>query len=93
LDLHVDQEARHRNLPIMAFPVHKNVDGLWPKAGPRRNFRMLRDSRPNDLIVFPGHRGTASCVRFARGLSIPIIGAATLWFRGAPSLFKNTPPP
>jgi len=34
------------------YPVDHALDGPWPGAGPRRNARMLRESRPDRGLAF-----------------------------------------
>lgn len=55
------------------YPVDHQLDGPWPGAGPRRNARMLRLSKPDKVIAFPGGRGTADMVRRARAANVPIV--------------------
>lgn len=50
--------ARARNVPQEPYPVDYALDGPWPSAGPRRNYRMLKHSRPTSAVVFPGGKGT-----------------------------------
>lgn len=46
---------------------------LWGKAaGPMRNTRMIRDSKADLVLAFPGGRGTADCVRKAEAAGIPV---------------------
>ena len=42
-------------------------NGYNPRAGFQRNGRMLRESRPDLVVAFPGGNGTAHMVRTARG--------------------------
>lgn len=37
---------------VEAFPVDHAIDGPWPAAGPRRNERMLRESKPDRCLAF-----------------------------------------
>lgn len=43
------------------------------KAGPIRNIRMLRDSKPDVVVAFPGGAGTADMVRKAIVAGVPVI--------------------
>jgi len=47
--------------------------GLGRSAGPIRNEKMLRDTKPDYLFVFPGGRGTQDCKSKAIFLGIKII--------------------
>lgn len=44
---------------------------LLKAAGAIRNGVMLRDFKPDSLLVFPGGVGTTNCARQARKLNIP----------------------
>lgn len=56
--------------------THKPYPADWQRhgraAGPIRNREMLRHSRPDLLVAFPGGRGTADCVRAAEELGIRV---------------------
>lgn len=49
----------------------------WKKhgraAGPRRNQRMLDESKPDLIIAFPGGRGTSDMVKRARQAGLQVI--------------------
>lgn len=49
----------------------------WKKhkraAGPIRNVEMLKDSRPNCVIAFPGGNGTAHMVKIAKKAGVPVM--------------------
>lgn len=42
-------------------------------AGKMRNSYMLQHHRPDLVLAFPGHDGTADCVRKARAMDIPVL--------------------
>ena len=71
----VDELARRwaddEGVPYCTYHALWGAEGL--AAGPNRNERMLRDARPDLLVAFPGGAGTASCVRIARRLVIPVL--------------------
>lgn len=72
-DTHVDQLCKRWGIPVRPFPVVGEIDGPWPAAGPRRSARMMTTPRPAQaLAAFPGDRGTASAVRIARSLHLPV---------------------
>lgn len=55
--------ANHNGIPLVTYPA------LWSrgrKAGPERNAFMLRDSRPDMVVAFPGGAGTADMVARAK---------------------------
>lgn len=54
-----------RRVEIIPYPVDIRVDGPWPGAGHKRNGRMLRESRAEVLVAFPGGAGTDNCVEQA----------------------------
>lgn len=37
---------------VEVYPVDHALDGPWPEAGPRRNLRMFRESRPDRGLAF-----------------------------------------
>lgn len=72
-DTHVDELCRKWGIPVARFPAVDEIDGPWPAAGPRRNARMLTTHPPAEVLAaFPGDRGTASAVRIARSLHLPV---------------------
>lgn len=55
--------ADKNGVPLVVYPA------LWSrgrKAGPERNAFMLKDSRPDIVVAFPGGRGTQDMVDRAR---------------------------
>ncbi len=52
------------------------VDALWhsyrKRAGPLRNAAMLQ-LKPDMVIAFPGHEGTADMMKQAREAGVPVI--------------------
>jgi hypothetical protein len=42
-------------------------------AGPIRNKRMLMEGKPECVIAFPGGKGTANMVAFARDADVPVV--------------------
>ena len=62
--------AKETGTPEAIYPAHFTVMGR--KAGPMRNDWMLRFSKPDLLIAFPGGDGTADCIAVARQLGIMI---------------------
>jgi hypothetical protein len=64
--------ARERGIPDEPYPVDHAIDGQWPGAGPRRNARMLRSSKPDGVLALPGGGGTADMMRQAREASVKV---------------------
>jgi YspA, cpYpsA-related SLOG family len=62
--------ARSRGIPPLAFPADWKKDGK--AAGFLRNARMLRDSRPDLVVAFPGGKGTAHMVKLARNAGVAV---------------------
>jgi YspA, cpYpsA-related SLOG family len=73
-----DQWALERRISIDRYRVNHALDGQWPGAGPRRNARMLRESKPGAVLAFPGGRGTADMCRRARAAGVPVWEAETV---------------
>ncbi len=71
----VDKIAEHwaaRNaLPCDVYEANWKTHGK--AAGPKRNQRMLKESKPDLVVAFPGGRGTADMVRRAKTAGIDVI--------------------
>lgn len=66
------------------YPVDHALDGPWPAAGPKRNYRMLVTSKPDVVLAMPGGRGTANMIeraRQAKFVQAPAIGPARMFYR------------
>jgi hypothetical protein len=72
-DLLANWWAIDRDVALRTFAVDHSLDGPWPGAGPRRNARMLADSKPNLVVAFKGGRGTADMVRRAKAAGVRVI--------------------
>jgi hypothetical protein len=59
--------ARMRDVPAAMF---KPDWSEGPRAGPVRNARMLRVTRPDLVVAFPGGKGTADMVRLAHAAGV-----------------------
>lgn len=66
--------AEHNLIEIDPYPANwkKLGGGIDYGAGPRRNRKMIDDGKPDLLVAFPGHRGTADMVRRATDAGIPV---------------------
>jgi hypothetical protein len=65
--------ARSRSVPTTAWPVSPmDWKTMGLAAGPIRNGNMLKGSKPDLVVAFPGGKGTADCTRQARRLGITI---------------------
>lgn len=56
-------------IPLIVYPA------LWSrgkKAGPERNAFMLKDSKPDAVLAFPGGRGTMDMVHKARSSGVTV---------------------
>lgn len=62
--------ARVNGCHTTTYPADWATHG--PKAGPLRNQRMLDESRPVEVIAFPGGAGTADMVARARKAKVPV---------------------
>lgn len=65
--------AMHRGVTVRTYEADWKKHGK--AAGPIRNEFMLSDFDPYALVVFPGGRGTADCVRRAVKMGVTIIKA------------------
>jgi hypothetical protein len=72
LDKIVDAWMRSHGIIVETYPVRPAIDGPWPSAGPRRNARMLADSKPDAGVIFPGGRGTEDMERRLRAAGVPV---------------------
>jgi hypothetical protein len=71
----VDRWAKSRGIPVTRYLARWQTEG--PSAGPRRNRRMLVESKPDMVIAFPGGAGTNDMVTQAIKA-----GVVTVWARG-----------
>lgn len=63
--------AATMGIAVDPYAVDKAKDGPWPAAGPRRNQRMLTESKPDGFVQFPGGTGTADMTRRCLAANIP----------------------
>lgn len=59
------------NIRVDAYPAHWDEHGK--AAGPIRNGEMLRWSRPDMVVAFPGDVGTADMVKKARAAGVTVM--------------------
>ena len=59
-----------RGVPCWTYGADWNVHGK--AAGPIRNAKMLRESKPDVVIAFPGGKGTANMVSLAEAARVPV---------------------
>lgn len=62
--------ARDRGVDVLEFPADWKAHGR--AAGPIRNRQMLAEGKPNEVVAFPGGRGTADMIRAARAAGVPV---------------------
>ena len=61
--------AQCNGAKVQPFPVTKGEwDAYGRAAGPIRNRKMLLEGRPDVVIAFPGHTGTANMLEQAKAL-------------------------
>lgn len=73
-DLIADWEAKRHGLRVETYPVDHELDGSWPAAGPRRNSRMIRESKPEFCFGFATSaesKGTKDCMTKCKRAGIP----------------------
>lgn len=63
--------ASERNICCDIYPANWDRDGK--AAGPIRNRLMLTDGRPDQVIAFPGGRGTADMVKQAKAAGVSTV--------------------
>ncbi|WP_019446998.1 DUF2493 domain-containing protein [Cupriavidus sp. BIS7] len=66
--------ARSRGVPLDPYPYPA---AAGRRGGRVRNHQMLRHGRPELVIAFPGHTGTAHMVEIARDAQIKVILAGS----------------
>jgi hypothetical protein len=59
-----DEWAIDARVPVLRIPA--NWDAFGHAAGPIRNAEMLKVGKPDLVVAFPGHDGTADMVSRAR---------------------------
>lgn len=63
--------CRRKGVPVQSFTALWSLHGR--AAGPMRNEQMLRAAGPAAIVIaFPGGRGTADCIRKAKGLGMSV---------------------
>lgn len=63
--------------------------GHGKAAGPRRNARMLSESKPDLVVAFPGGNGTADMLRRARKAKVPVVVVQVVVKVSAPKNLKR----
>lgn len=65
--------ARTRGIPVQPCPVPKeDWDRYGKRAGRIRNLYMLTEHRPERVVAFPGHNGTAHMVEIAEAAGVHV---------------------
>ena len=65
------QFAYEGNFDEQVYRAKWAYDGK--SAGPIRNSRMLKESKPDVVVAFPGGKGTSHMVKIAKDAGIPVI--------------------
>jgi predicted Rossmann-fold nucleotide-binding protein len=62
--------AQYHNIPVQTF--HALWGSLGRRAGPIRNAQMLAEGQPDEVVAFPGGRGTSNMIEaaFAAGVAV-----------------------
>lgn len=63
--------AQAFDVPLEVYPAEWKAFGR--RAGPIRNRYMLRESRPDVVLAFPGHRGTRHMVKISVRAGVHVI--------------------
>jgi hypothetical protein len=66
-----DAWARKREVGLELWPAHWG--SLGNRAGPVRNFKMLKEFVPAIVIAFPGDRGTADMIGKAKRAGVTVL--------------------
>lgn len=70
-DTLADTWADERRVDVEVYPADWDRHG--PAAGPIRNSLMLKMSKPDLAVVFPGERGTNDMHAKARAAKVPVV--------------------
>ena len=70
-DLHASSWATRHGKLQECYSADWDRYGL--SAGPKRNQRMLEESKPDAVLAFPGGPGTADMVRRAKSAGVTVI--------------------
>ncbi len=64
--------AKENNVPVQEFPANWDVYGR--RAGPIRNYQMLKEGKPELVVAFiaPNSRGTKHMVEISQKAGIPV---------------------
>lgn len=62
--------AKRNHIPVETFEADWKADGK--RAGPWRNYRMIRDGKPDGVVAFPGGLGTADMIRQAETAGLKV---------------------
>lgn len=62
--------AESMHIPCEEYKA--NWLGQGRSAGPRRNYFMLKESKPDIVVAFPGGKGTADMVKKARKAGVEV---------------------
>lgn len=62
--------ATERAIEVSEYPA--DWAGMGRRAGPMRNWRMLRDGKPDFVVAFEGDKGTEHMCSIAWGARVPI---------------------
>lgn len=68
--------SQRRGVANDPCPVDHSLDGPWPGAGPRRNWRMFKTKAPDRVIAFvatPPTPGTAHMIKVAKRAGLPVL--------------------
>ena len=68
--------CRETCAPNHRIPYSGLASTYCPAAGPYRNQDMLEVHQPDEVLAFPGEKGTASMVRLAIPAGVPVIQTA-----------------
>ncbi|MGR7274373.1 SLOG family protein [Klebsiella aerogenes] len=67
----IENWARGIDVHVIRYPANWAVHGKYAET--RRNLFMLKDSRPDVLLAFPGGEDTAECIKMARNYGVKVI--------------------
>jgi len=67
----IENWARESDIHIIRYPANWALHGKYAET--RRNLFMLRDSRPDVVLAFPGGEDTANCIDMAHLAGIKVV--------------------
>jgi hypothetical protein len=71
-DTLADEWGKAQGGMVRVRPFPADWKRLGRAAGPIRNQQMMDEARPNGVVAFPGHTGTADAISRAEAAGVPV---------------------